>query len=284
MSRPVPNSSAEHGPSFDPSVPGASPTAAFLQALTTLGVACEPAEMTSLGRYLSFLRQANERFNLTAVTDEPAMWLRHIADSLSLLPVIASVQAGVEVEGESDVSKLEPRPADAPWTLIDVGSGGGLPGIPLAICLPDIQVTLLEATGKKVRFLEEVVAALELRNVRVLSGRAEEAGRDRVAHREHYDFVTSRAVGPLATLVELTVPFLRIGGMVLAIKGERAGDEIIEAKQALYALHAHALEPMRTETGTIVPIRKMRTTPKIYPRRPGEPKRVPLGVKRADRE
>ncbi len=286
MTRPVANSSADHGPPFDPTVPGIAATPAFHEALTRLGVACDPAEITLLGRYLAFLRQANERFNVTAITDEPSMWIRHVADSLSLLPVIASLQDAEDAEpgADADAASLPPHPPGTPWTLLDVGTGGGLPGIPLAICLPDVQVTLLEATGKKVRFLEAAVAALGLGNVRVVQGRAEDLGRDRVQHRERYDVVCSRAVGLLATLVELTVPFARVGGMVLAIKGERAAEEVVEAKQALYALHAHALESIRTETGTIVPIRKMRITPKIYPRRPGEPKRVPLGVKRSDRD
>lgn len=223
-----------------------------------------------MGRYLRFLRDANERFNLTAVSDPESMWTRHAADSLTLLPVIASAL-------ESDEDLAAGRVAGAPWRAIDVGSGGGLPGIPLAIALPDVRFTLLEATGKKARFLDDVVAALELSNVSVVQARAEEAGRDREHHRERYDFVLSRAVGPLATLAELTVPFAHVGGLVLAIKGERASEEVVEAKQALYALHTHALELMRTATGTIVPLRKMRVTPKIYPRRPGEPKRVPLG-------
>lgn len=289
MTRPVANSSAEHGPPFDPTVPGIAATPAFHEALARMGVACDPAEITLLGRYLAFLRQANDRFNVTAITDEPSMWIRHVADSLTLLPVITSLQDADDAEPTDDTEgathpPYAPRAAGTPWTLLDVGTGGGLPGIPLAICLPDLQVTLLEATGKKVRFLEAAVAALGLGNVRVVQGRAEDLGRDRVQHRERYDFVSSRAVGLLATLVELTVPFARVGGMVLAIKGERAAEEVVEAKQALYALHAHALESIRTETGTIVPIRKMRITPKIYPRRPGEPKRVPLGVKRSDRE
>jgi len=243
-----------------------APTTEFATAIEQLGIAFEPGELDLLARYLGFLASANTRFNLTAVSDGPAMWMRHILDSATLLPVIASA--------EFDEHR---KPLDIePLQLLDVGSGGGLPGFPLAIALPDVRVTLLEATGKKVRFLEKVVEVLGLRNVRVVHARAEDAARDREQHRERYDIVTSRALGPLATLVELTVPFARVGGLALCIKGERAESEVIEAKAALHALHAHALELLRTPTGTIVPIQKMRATPKLYPRRPGEPKRTPL--------
>jgi 16S rRNA (guanine527-N7)-methyltransferase len=248
-----------------------------LAELTSMGVACEADELQRLGQYLAFLRDANERFNLTAVAEPGAMWLRHIADSLSLLPMIDTLTSDDE---ELAAARTSSGGNTGPWRLIDVGSGGGLPGIPLAIVLPTFEVTLLEATGKKARFLQAVTAALGLANVRVVQARAEDAGRDRVQHRERYDIVVSRAVGGLATLAELTVPLARVGGVVLAIKGEKAAEEVAEAKQALYALHAHALELARTPTGTIVPLRKMRITPKIYPRRPGEPKRVPLGVRR----
>jgi 16S rRNA (guanine527-N7)-methyltransferase len=251
------------------------------------GIALEPSEWVALGRYLAFLRSTNEHTNLTAIVEPEAMWERHIADSLSLLPVIASLSDPSEealADGEDAPTPLPVRRPGEPLRIIDVGSGGGLPGIPLAICLPEIEITLLEATGKKVQFLNEAREALGLSNLRVVQGRAEVCGRDREAHRERYDIVVSRAVGLLATLVELTVPFAKLGGMVLAIKGERAAEEVVEAKQALYALHAHALAPLRTPTGTIVPIRKMRTTPKIYPRAAGEPKRVPLGLGKVDRK
>ncbi len=256
----------DHGPPFDPQSPLISPSAEFLAATERLGVAFEPGELDALARYLGFLADASNRFNLTAVTDGPTMWMRHILDSVSLIPVIAS----------AEFDPTRPTLDVEPLTVLDVGSGGGLPGMPLAIALPDARITLLEATGKKVRFLQEVVRALGLQNVTVVQDRAEDAGRDRSLHRERYDIVTSRAVGGLATLVELTVPFAKVGGLILAIKGERADEEIAESKAALHALHAHALETIRTETGTIVPIRKMRTTPKIYPRRAGEPKRAPL--------
>jgi len=224
--------------------------------IEALGVAFDPGDFVRLGCYLTLLRRANERFNLTAVTDPKEMWLRHIFDSLTLLPYIMSSEAR---------------------EVLDVGSGGGAPGLPLAIVTPHIRYVLLEATGKKARFLAETASTLGLANVTVLNDRAETIGRDREKHREHYDVVTARAVGRLAVMLELTVPLAKIGGHVLAIKGRRATAEIAEAKEALYRLHSHVVDTRRTATGTIVVIEKQRRTPKIYPRRPGEPKRVPLG-------
>lgn len=249
-------------PSFDPMLPALAPIAAVLAAAESQGIAFEPGDLDRLGRHLAYLRDANRRFNLTAVDEPEAMWTRHVLDSLALLPVIEALR--------------EDRGGGA-LRIIDVGSGGGFPGMPLAVALHDREVTLLEATGKKARFLREVVDALGLEGVVVEQARAEEAGRDRERHREGYDAVVSRAVGPLPTLLELTVPFAKVGGIVLAIKGERAAEEIAESKAALHALHARALDPIRTPTGTIVVVEKLRTTPKLYPRRAGEPKRVPLG-------
>jgi 16S rRNA (guanine527-N7)-methyltransferase len=149
----------------------------------------------------------------------------------------------------------------------------------LAIVMPDVQFTLVEATGKKAKFLEQTAQALDLHNVTIVNERAETLGRDHHpgGHREQYDAVIARAVGKLPVLLELTVPLAKIGGHVLAMKGERAAEEIAEAKQALHLLHAHVVDSHQTPTGTIVVIEKQRKTPRTYPRLPGEPKRSPLG-------
>ncbi len=233
------------------------PTAEFLELAKTHGIAFDDGDVERLGRFLALLIETNTRFNLTRITDPADAWERHVFDSLTLLSFIVSAGA---------------------TTVVDVGAGGGLPGIPLAIVLPEVRFALLEATGKKARFLEEAIAALALDNATVVNARAEDAGRDRERHREAYDVVLARALGPLAVLLELTVPLAKIGGHVLAIKGERAGDEIAAAREALHRLHCVVVETRRTPTGTIVVIEKTRATPKIYPRRPGEPKRAPLGA------
>jgi 16S rRNA (guanine527-N7)-methyltransferase len=231
------------------------PSDSFLCAAESIGIDFEPGDLDQLGAYLDRLLDTNRRFNLTAITNPDEAWIKHIFDSLTLLPLIASAEAR---------------------TVIDVGSGGGLPGVPLAIVLPDVHFTLLEATGKKATFLRETVAALELTNVEVISDRAEAAGRDRERFRERFDIAVSRAVGKLATLIEITSPFVKVGGFVLAIRGAKAQEEVDEAKQALHHLHCRVVQLQRTPTGTIVIIEKQRATPKLYPRRPGEPKRSPL--------
>lgn len=227
----------------------------FIEATAAEGIVFDDGDVERLGRYLDLLDEANTRFNLTAIRDREEAWRRHIHDSLSLLGILASVE---------------------PARIADVGSGGGLPGLPLAIVMPDVQFTLIEATGKKAAFLQSCVDTLELANVTVVNDRAETIGRDREGHREQYDVVLARAVARLPVLLELTVPLARIGGLILAIKGEQADAEITDAKAALHTLHSTVIDTMRTETGTIVVIEKQRKTGKMYPRRPGEPGRNPL--------
>ena len=228
----------------------------FLTAAAAAGIDFAPGEVAGLGRYLALLYEANAQMNLTAVRDPDLAWRRHILDSLSLLPVLDAMD---------------------PSRILDVGSGGGLPGIPLSIVSPQRRFVLLEATGKKAAFLQRVVDDLTLGNVRVVAQRAEEAARHGSAHRGAFDLAIARAVGPLRVLLELMVPFLTVGGFVAAIKGERAPQELDEAAEAMDALRCSFVDTVATETGTIVLIRKDRATPRIYPRRPGEPKRRPLG-------
>lgn len=227
----------------------------FRTACADFGIELADAEIDRLARYLNLLLETNARFNLTSVKSWEDAWTKHIFDSLTLLAVLNEL-----------------RPAQ----MIDVGSGGGLPGIPIAIAMPGVEVTLLEATGKKARFLEEAVRVCELSNVRVVNQRAEEAATLNGPLREQYDVVTARAVGRLNVLLELTVPFARIGGIVVATKGEQADAEVAEAKKAVHALHAAHLDTVQTPTGRLVVIEKRRSTPRMYPRRPGEPKRAPL--------
>jgi 16S rRNA (guanine527-N7)-methyltransferase len=158
--------------------------------------------------------------------------------------------------------------------VVDVGSGGGLPGIPLAIALPDRHFTLLEATGKKARFLVDVSRALGLCNVQVVEQRAESFGQGE--GRARFDAVTARAVSRLPVLLELTLPLLRPDGVCLALKGEQADLEVKEAERALRVLGGVVRDLVRTPTGTIVRVDKRGATPGKYPRRPGEPKRSPL--------
>lgn len=227
---------------FEPEPAPIMPDQAARAMLGRMHIELSEGEIALLGRYLGLLFAANERFNLTRIDRESA-WPRHVVDALTLLAPIEGL--------------------DNPATAIDIGSGGGVPAIPLAITRPDIAWTLLEATGKKVRFLEAIVRTLGLSNVAVVQARAEVAARGPL--RESFDLATSRAVGGLGALATISVPFLRIGGVMLAIKGARAVEELAEAKQRLYELHAAAVGEIATETNTIVAIEKQRKTPAKFP-------------------
>jgi 16S rRNA (guanine527-N7)-methyltransferase len=211
-------------------------------------------------RYRDILAAAP--FNLTSLRTPEAIEQRHIDESLL---VVRALEAA---------DRLPPGAR-----LIDIGSGGGLPGIPLAIARPDISVTLLEATGKKAAFLEQTAHDLGLTHVRVLAARAEEAAH-RPAEREAFDVATARAVAPLATLVELTLPFVQVGGVLAAVKGSRTEDEIAAAGVALQrcgggAIQVHTLT-VDVPTLRLLIVPKVAPTPDELPRRSGIPAKRPL--------
>jgi len=234
----------------------------FVRAdLTRLGITVPNEALTQLSRYIDLLLAANEQFNLTAIRDRDEVWRRHIIDSLTLLPGLDLLSANARI--------------------IDVGSGGGLPGLPIAMTRPDWHITLLEATAKKARFLEQCVLELGLSSVTVVHGRAETVGQDK-AHRQAYDAVVSRALGPMRQLLEYTLPLARVGGRVLAMKGPKVQQELADAGDGLAILGAGDLQvfdayPEEFDRHTvIVSIIKDRSTPKPYPRPPGMPRQSPL--------
>ncbi len=201
------------------------------------------------------------RANLTAITDPTEVESRLFLESLLCAAAL---------------------PSTAGTRLIDVGSGGGFPGLPLAIAFPELDVTLLEATGKKVEFLEHVIERLGLANARAVHARAETLARDD-DHREQYDAATARALAPLRTLAELCLPFVRVGGALIAPKGADAEREIHEAANALSALGGEPEGIISPDPDTPIPpdhriviIRKTAPTPDAYPRRNGVPARRPL--------
>jgi 16S rRNA (guanine527-N7)-methyltransferase len=228
----------------------------FDQLVTDLGIAFDDGDMQQLSDYLDLLLETNKQFNLTAIKSAEEAWTRHILDSLSLMPHLT--RENVE-------------------NVVDVGSGGGLPGIPLAITMPNVTFTLVETTQKKAMFLSRVVQELGLDNVTVIAERAENLATKDGGFRDIADAVIARAVGPLNVLLELTIPFVKVDGVLLAIKGERAPIEIEDARKALHVLKTVIESSERTTTGTVLTIRKIEPTPKRYPRVAGEPKRVPIG-------
>ena len=231
--------------------------AEFLAQAAELGIAFEPGEVEKLGRFLALLLHANTAMNLTAIKEPGEAWRRHILDALTLMAPLSEMPDGA--------------------TVIDIGTGGGVPGVPLAIVRPDLRFTLLDATAKKTAFVRTAMDMLGVEHALVVTARAEQAARD-PQHRDAYDAAIARAVGPLATIAELATPFVKPGGVSLLVKGERAGEELDQAKAALHLLLSAHAGTLETPTGRIVILEKMRPTPKAYPRGNGEPKRKPLGL------
>lgn len=215
-------------------------------------------------RFAQLLVEWNQRFNLTSLDDDASILALHFADSLT----------PVRLLGET----IQRTPAPA---LIDVGTGGGFPGIPLKIALPDLSVTLMDSTAKKVQFCDEVIRSLELQGIHAVHGRAEEAAHQ-PEHRERYDVVTARAVAPLQTLAEYLLPFARLGGVCIAMKGSDAQAEVDQAAGAIGKLGGEVLRvenvhlPGRDDRRALIVIAKRHPTPKLYPRQGGAPRKNPL--------
>lgn len=213
------------------------------------GLQLSESQLAAFSQYLDLLEQANQTMNLTRITDRAQAELLHVADALTLL-------------------KFLPR---QPHKLADLGSGGGVPGIPLAIARPDVQILLVESTRKKANFLRATAETLGLKNVEVSDQRAEDLGRgDR---RGSFDIVTARAVALLPWLIEWAIPLLRKSGKLLAMKGERAKQELGMSRRAIGKLNAG--EPVTTpaplpgsEGHVVIEVVKRGPTPEAYPRLP----------------
>lgn len=198
--------------------------------------------------------EQNKVMNLTAITQPEQVARLHLLDSLSLLTL-------TELSGKQ---------------LIDVGCGAGFPGVPVKIACPDVKLTLLDSLGKRMNWLETVLPTLGV-EAECLTARAEEAVADR---REQYDVATSRAVARLNILLELTAPYVKVGGLVLAMKGSAAREELAEAKNAIAKLGLKLEQvvdfPVDGTEHAVIVLRKVAPTPKAYPRRYAKIKQAPL--------
>jgi 16S rRNA (guanine527-N7)-methyltransferase len=223
-----------------------------------------PEQYAQVVAYRDLLLEWNQRFNLTAITDPELVERRLFLDAWRMLPAIDEATGGEAAR------------------LIDVGTGAGFPGLALKIARPALEVTLLEATGKKVGFLRHVINALGLTGVEAFHGRAEELAHDPV-RRERYDLATARAVATLPALIELCTPFLRIGGRALFPKSSDLDQELRDGRMAAKTLgvtivSADPLPEIEGEQVTrLVIVDRMERTPPRYPRRAGIPAREPLG-------
>ena len=226
-------------------------------------------QLSAFQTYYETLIAWNRRVNLTRITDYDEVQTKHFLDSLSCLPIIK--RAGDTTAGDRILG----------LQIIDVGSGAGFPGLALKIAMPALRLTLLDATGKKTEFLRFLIEQLELSDVTVINARAEEAGQDH-RHREQYDVALARALAGMPTLAELTLPLARVGGMVIAQKGEDPADEVDAAHTAIVTLGGQVGEitpvvvPGLEGARHLVVLKKVSPSPSKYPRRPGMPTKRPL--------
>ena len=222
--------------------------------LAELGLSLPEDRRDTLCAFAEAVIRQNEVMNLTAITEPKAVARLHLLDSLTVLTL-------QDLKGKS---------------LIDVGCGAGFPGVPLAIACPEAKITLLDSLGKRVHWLESILPELGVK-AECLTARAEEAITDR---REAYDFATSRAVARLNILLELTAPYVKVGGAVLAMKGAAAREELAECGNAIKKLGLKLEQvkefPMDGTDHAVIVLRKIAPTPKAYPRRYAKIKQNPL--------
>ena len=228
-----------------------------------LGLPLTPEQLEQFVIYYRELADWNQRLNLTSITGHEEVQIKHFLDSLTV------------------TLALEPPFDESSFRLIDIGTGAGLPGIPLKIVLPAIKLVLLEANAKKADFLRHLKDRLGLADVEVAVGRAEDMAHQ-AQYREKFDLVLSRAVASLPALVELTLPFCTVGGRFIAQKKGDIEEEVRRADRAISLLGGSLREVKRVKLAELsdrrflVVIDKVQPTPANYPRRPGIPKKKPI--------
>jgi 16S rRNA (guanine527-N7)-methyltransferase len=229
-----------------------------------LHIGLDQDRLGQLQRFVALLLARNQQVNLTRIVEPSEVERRHLLDSLTCaLPVLDRLSEGNGLR------------------CIDVGSGGGLPGLPLAIVFPTLRMTLLESVGKKAAFLRDAVAELQLDGVSVLAERAEEAARD-PRERDAYDLVVARALAPLPVALELCLPFARAGGIVVLPRGSDLASQLADGRAAAGQLAARLRPPLPLDLEELPPGRslviadKLGPTPKRFPRRTGLAAKRPL--------
>ena len=234
----------------------------FLKGLTELNIELDAHQLEQFEKYYDLLTEWNQVMNLTAITEWEEVIVKHFIDSLSLVKIVTNM---------TQVS----------YSLIDVGTGAGFPGIPLKIAFPKLKVTLLDSLNKRVTFLNEVINRLGLDDITAVHGRAEDFGRNS-SYRESFDIVVSRAVSNMAVLSELCIPFVKVGGRFIPYKSEKKDEEYESSLHAVsvlggsYSSSSEFTLPCSEYYRILYSIRKDKPTPNKYPRKAGTPAKSPI--------
>lgn len=228
------------------------------EGVMNFGVSLTEIQVKEFLKYMELLLEWNQKVNLTAIEDEREIIIKHFIDSMSIMPYFENKEL----------------------KLIDVGTGGGFPGIPVKIAFSNVKVTLLDSLEKRVKFLNEVISVLKLNGINAVHGRAEDCGAAK-EHREKYDISVARAVASLPVLLEYCLPFVKPGGLFIAMKGSSI-EELESSGKALEVLGGEIEKvntfelPFSEAKRNIVIVRKLRQTPTKYPRKAGKPSKEPL--------
>ena len=234
----------------------------FVQELSKCNFKLNENQINQFNQYFNSLIEANKHVNLTRITAEDDVYLKHFYDSITPLLAFSTVFKSSS-------------------SLCDVGAGAGFPSIPLKIMMPELQVTIVDSLGKRLNFLQGLITQLNLKNVALVHGRAEDVGQNK-QYREQFDIVTARAVANMAVLSEYCLPLVKKGGNFIALKGPKAEDELKSSQKALTTLGGKAIAlkelqlPQSTEDRTLILVKKVQPTPKKYPRQAGTPHRKPI--------
>ena len=232
----------------------------FYQTLAEQGFELTDQQKDQFQRYFQLLVEWNEKINLTAITAEDEVYLKHFYDSLA--PI------------------LQGHLKNEPIALLDIGAGAGFPSLPMKILFPQLEVTIIDSLNKRIQFLHLLAEELGLKGVHFYHGRAEDFAQDKL-FRAQFDLVTARAVARMQVLSELTIPFLKVDGRLIALKASSAEDELKQAKNALNLLFAKVLENVdyqlpNGDPRTLTIVEKKKETPNKYPRKAGVPNKRPL--------
>ena len=232
----------------------------FYAHLADLGFPLTDRQKEQYERYFELLVEWNEKINLTAITDKDEVYLKHFYDSIA--PILQGL-----IENQ-------------PIRLLDIGAGAGFPSLPMKILFPELDVTIIDSLNKRINFLHLLAEELDLSGVHFYHGRAEDFAQDKT-FRAQFDLVTARAVARMQVLSELTIPYLKVGGRLLALKASNAPEELEEAKNALNLLFSKVEDNLQYELPNgdpryITIVEKKKETPNKYPRKAGMPNKRPL--------